>query len=414
MEAQNVLIIGTVWPEPDSSAAGSRMLQLIYLFQSKGWKITFACAAADSNYMFDVETLGIEKIGIQLNHSGFDDLIKGLRPSIVLFDRFMVEEQFGWRIAQHCPDAVRILDTEDLHCLREARRQALKNNKLFTTDDLMLTTIAKREIASILRCDLSLIISDYEMTLLKVHFKINETLLYYLPFMLNTIDENTVYNWQKFDVRKNFVSIGNFLHAPNLDAVMYLKQDIWPLIRKRLPGVELYVYGAYSSQKINQLHQPAEGFYIGGRVENAKAVIENAKVLLAPLRFGAGIKGKLTDAMQCGTPSVTTTIGAEAMHANFPWSGVIANEPSAIAGSAVELYTNQLFWEQAQQHGVVIINNCYKKQNGQVLIAVIEKMVQDLDKHRIRNFTGAMLMYHSMASTKYMSKWIEAKNKALP
>ena len=157
---QYILIIGTVWPEPNSSAAGGRMLQLIELFVSKAWKVTFASAAADSEYMFDLNTLNIDKVSIELNNSSFDSFVSDLKPTIVLFDRFMTEEQFGWRVAEHCPDALRILDTEDLHCLRSARQLTFKENRIFKNDDL-ICDIAKREIASVLRCDLSLIISEF-------------------------------------------------------------------------------------------------------------------------------------------------------------------------------------------------------------------------------------------------------------
>ena len=161
---KSILIIGTVWPEPNSSAAGTRMLQLIALFQKQGWLLTFASAASDSDFMFDVTTLGIDKVAINLNDSKFDVLVKDLNPNMVLFDRFMIEEQFGWRVAEQCPDALRILDTEDLHCLRLARQKAFQEKRVFELDNLF-SDVAKREIASILRCDLSLIISEVEMDL---------------------------------------------------------------------------------------------------------------------------------------------------------------------------------------------------------------------------------------------------------
>ena len=157
---QTILIIGFVWPEPNSSAAGGRMIQLIESFLSEGAKITFASTASDSDFMLDVRELGIEKVSIELNNTSFDQFVKQLNPSIVLFDRFMVEEQFGWRVAKECPTALRILDTEDLHCLRSARQLAFKENRKFTDADLN-SEIAKREIASIYRCDLSLIISKF-------------------------------------------------------------------------------------------------------------------------------------------------------------------------------------------------------------------------------------------------------------
>ncbi len=408
----HILIIGSVWPEPNSSAAGSRMMQLIYLFIEKGWKVTFASAAADSEFMFDVRKIGVEKVSIELNNISFDTFISSINPSIVVFDRFMTEEQFGWRVAEICPDALRILDTEDLHCLRLARQKAFKENKVFSSDDLT-SDVAKREIASILRCDISLIISNVEMELLQKQFKIDAALLCSLPFMLEPISDDTISNWPAFESRNNFITIGNFLHEPNWNAVQYLKEDIWPLIRKQLPEAELHVYGAYPSQKVQELHQPKQGFFIKGRAEDAATVVKQARVCLAPLRFGAGIKGKLVEAMLCGTPSVTTDIGAEAMHGNLEWSGIIANTAEDIASAAIELYNNKIEWLKAQKKGVKIINTIYSKAIvAEPFIKHVLQVQNTLKKHRLANFTGAMLMHHTLSSTKYMARWIEAKNKA--
>ena len=410
-QPQHILIIGTVWPEPNSSAAGSRTLQLIELFQKENWKITFASAASDSEHAFDVQTLGIEKVKIELNSKSFDAFVAKLQPSIVIFDRFVIEEQFGWRVVENSPDALRILDTIDLHCLRQARQAALKEKRKFTNEDLFSDT-AKREMASILRCDSSLIISDVEMKLLNDYFKIDSDLLHYIPFLLDKIGEKEKNAWPTFEERAHFITIGNFIHEPNWNAVQYLKEEIWPLIKKQLPTAELHIYGAYDSQKVNELINVKEGFLIKGRAEDAMQVVRKAKICLAPLRFGAGIKGKLVEAMQCGTPSVTTDLGSEGMHGDFEWNGIIANTPQEIADAAVKLYSDKTLWLRSQEKGIEIINNFYSKEiHGEKLLEQIHNLQKNLKSHRLKNFTGAMLMHHTIASTKYMSKWIEEKGK---
>ena len=409
---QHILIIGTVWPEPNSSAAGSRTMQLIEQFQNLNWKITFACAASDSEFSIDFKKYNIDKVTIELNSSSFDEFIKHLQPSIVLFDRFMIEEQFGWRVAENCPDALRVLDTIDLHCLRLARQQAFKEKRVFSYSDLLQTDVAKREIASIYRCDITLMISVFEMELLQQFFKIDSSILHYTPFLLNPIQEKEKEKWPAFEDRKHFITIGNFLHEPNWNGVLYLKEEIWPLIKKQLPDAELHVYGAYPSPKVTQLHQPKEGFLIKGRADSAHEVMLQARVCLAPLRFGAGLKGKLIDAMECGTPSVTTSVGAEAMHGDLEWAGKVADDVNSFANAAVTLYTDKISWYQAQQQGVKIINQVFEKDHQAKLF--IEKLLQtqqNLIKHRQHNFIGSMLMHHTASSTKYMSRWIEEKNK---
>jgi glycosyltransferase involved in cell wall biosynthesis len=409
---QHVLIIGFVFPEPNSSAAGGRMVQLISIFKKLGFEVTFASPAMDSEYMIDLGSLGVIKKSIALNCSSFDVFVKELNPSIVLFDRFMIEEQFGWRVAENCPNALRLLDTEDLHCLRSARQKAFKEKRQFSTDDLLVEDVARREIASILRCDVSLMISEFEMELLQNVFKIDSKLLYYLPLLLEQIDDSTIQNLPSFEERNNFVFIGNFLHEPNWNAVQYLKETIWPLIRKQILDAVLQIYGAYPSQKVLQLHQPKDGFYIMGRANDAQEVVRNSRIVLVSLRFGAGIKGKLLEAMQCGTPSVTTTIGAESMCGDLPWNGFIADDAQVFADKAVELYQEKNLWLKAQENGFEIIEKRYLKSLfADDFMQYVLEVQTHLKQHRLQNFMGTMLQHHTLTSTKYMSRWIEEKNR---
>lgn len=401
----SVLVIGYVWPEPNSSAAGKRMLQLLEYFKSAHYKVTFATTAALSNNAADLNELGISSVKIELNNSSFDTYIKDLQPEIVLFDRFMMEEQFGWRVAKNSPNSIKVLDTEDLHFLRNTREQQLSSSiSIFNSE------LAKREIASIYRCDLSLIISEVEMKLLKESFNIPEDLLLYVPFMLNPLSKSERELLPTFEQRKNFISIGNFKHKPNVDAVRYLKKDIWPLISKKLPEAEMHIYGAYPTASVTQLNNPKERFFVKGWATNAEEVVKQSKVSLAALRFGAGLKGKLTEAMQIGTPTVTTSLGAEGMHGEMPWGGFIKDDPEAFAEAAVTLYTDSSLWEISKDKGFNIINERYNKAHfHKMLDDKLEFLKNQLANHREANFIGSMLQHHRVKSTQHLSKYIELK-----
>lgn len=404
--SKTILIIGSVWPEPKSSAAGSRMMQLIELFQTNGYAITFASTAQNLEFSEDISVIGITTKTIELNSSSFDIFVKELNPNIVLFDRFMIEEQFGWRVSENCPNALKILDTEDLHCLRQARQLAVKENREFTSEDLF-SDVAKREIASILRCDLSLMVSEFEMKLLQKEFKVSKDILYYLPIFAERLNEIP-----SFTERNDFVFIGNFLHEPNWDCVKYLSDKIWHLLHKKLPEAKILIYGAYPSQKVLELNKPKQNFYIKGRADDAFEVIKNAKILLAPIRFGAGIKGKLLEAMQCGTPSVTSSIGAEAMAGTLEWNGFVKDNPNEFVEAVVKLYNDEKLWQQCQENGFEILEKRYKKSLFEKdFITKINSLLDNLKQHRNNNFFGSILQYHLVSSTKYMSKWIEEKNK---
>ncbi|MDX1279169.1 glycosyltransferase family 4 protein [Oceanihabitans sediminis] len=408
---KKLLIIGYVWPEPKSSAAGSRMMQLISVFKNQNYEITFASPSATSEKAFDLNSIGVEQVSIELNNASFDAFIQALQPDVVLFDRFMMEEQFGWRVAEVCPNALRILDTEDLHFLRKGRHQAFKDNKPFT-DAYLFNEVAKREIASIYRCDLTLIISEAEMQILQNRFKVDASLLCYVPFMLDAVSTEAIQSLPKFEERNHFITIGNFLHAPNYNSVLYLKETIWPLIKKQLPKAEIHIYGAYASQKVTQLHNKKEGFIVKGFAEDANLVMQQSKVCLAAIQFGAGLKGKLVEAMQNGTPCVSTTVGAEGMYGELAVNGFVADDPQEFADHTVSLYQDAILWNEKQENGFQILNKRFNKTEIQKeFITTVAALMDDLTFHRQNNFMGQMLQHHTLQSTKFMSKWIEEKNK---
>ncbi len=404
-------MIGLVWPEPTSSAAGTRMIQLINVFLEEGYQIVFASAASKSEFSHNLVAMGVMEREIKLNDGSFNVFLKEINPQLVLFDRFMVEEQYGWRVQQECPRALKILDTEDLHSLRNAREQAIKQGNSVQNADLY-GDLAKREIAAILRSDLSLIISETEMTLLGSVYHIDPSLLHYLPFLEEELHEETIQQWKPFEQREGFVFIGNFLHQPNWHTLQILKKEIWPMLKKQLPKVKLHIYGAYISPKVMQLHQEKENFLIHGRAKDARDVIARHRVLLAPIAFGAGAKGKFVDAMQTGTPTVTSTIGAEAMKEDLPWNGAIADQYPEFIAQAVELYQDKEFWLQSQKNGIDIINLRYGKSTfTPLLVKKIKDLSVVLDQHRKHNFIGQILQHQTVNSIKYMSLWIEEKNR---
>ena len=409
---KTVLVIGHMWPEPNTTAAGGRMLQLLEAFLGFGYQVSFACTAGKTDYSQNLSEIGIREEFIQLNHPSFDAFIENLKPDVVLFDRFMVEEQFGWRVAEFAPQAIRILNTEDLHSLRKAREEAIKDGVEFNIGQWKTHPLTLREVASIYRCDVSLMVSTFEMEILQEQLQVPQGLLLHLPLMLKVPTAKNIKEWPSFDERQHFITVGNGKHAPNVDAIKILKKEIWPLIRNKIPNAEIHVYGAYLPQMIQEMHAPKQGFHIKDWVENLDEALQNSRVLLAPIQFGAGIKGKLLEAMKNGTPSVTTSIGAEGMHGDLPWNGSIENDWKAFANKAVQLYQNKLKWEKSQTHGIQLLRAFFDKEKLQKsLVDLIDNLEKQLVEHREQNFIGRLLQHQTLNSTKYMAKWIEAKNK---
>ena len=376
------------------------MMELIALFLDMGFAIHFATTASKTNYSKDLETKGIYVHSIALNNDGFDDFIKNLQPSVVLFDRFIAEEQFGWRVAAHCPKALRILDTEDLHFLRKAREVAYTTNSTLN----LYTESAKRELASIFRSDLSLIISSKEMELLTSIFQIPEGLLWYLPFLADDHHGQLV----AYEDRVDFVTVGNFQHAPNVDSVKRLHQEIWPMLRKQIPNSKLHVYGAYVPKTIQQLYNEETGFLIHGWAPDVQEVLQKARVCLAPLQFGAGLKGKLWDATLVGTPTVSTSVGAEGFF------GMVSVEDSTedFVHKSVELYKNKDTWYAQQQLAFRVVSEHFDRSMfAPQFQQKVSQLLQGLEAHRKQFFIGQIFQHQTLHATKYLSKWITAKNK---
>ena len=406
--------MGYVWPEPTSSAAGSRILSLAQCFLKAGYRILFASAAQTTENSQDLKDLGLSARAILLNHESFNRSLKEWKPDIVVFDRFITEEQYGFRVQSVCPNALRIIDTEDFHSLREARRLILKENgEEFPLDALLdenrligkmqETELCYREIASYTRSDLNLMISDFESYLLQKFFKFSEQKIHTIPFLSQ---ENA--RGPAFEERRDFVSIGSFRHAPNVDACLWLCRTLWPEIRKKLPKASLNLYGSYITPQMSQLHSPENGIFMRGRAYSAHEVLRHSRVLLAPLRFGAGQKGKILDALQTKTPYVTTPIGTEGMQNQ---AGVEVRNAGDFVKQAILLYENQKLWNSFHQAASSEFERLFSFEDHQKsLIKRISFLQENLLKHRKTGFMERMLNFHSSRASRFMSQWIEEKN----
>jgi glycosyltransferase involved in cell wall biosynthesis len=315
------------------------------------------------------------------------------------------------------PKALRVLDIEDLHFVRHARhahykkcgyqpsKPAYLQPKAILDKEhapLLLNEATSREMACIYRSDLIITLSAFEQELLTNTFHIAQKNIVHIPYLL----EQT--NIEAHQVRKDFVSIGNFRHAPNIDAVNVLIQHLWPAIAKRLPDAKCHIYGAYLPPRIQNLHNPKNRLFIQGHVQDHHQMLSQAKVLLAPIQFGAGVKGKIVDAMRCGLPSITTPIGAEGLEFTT-WPGAIVTEREDFIQKAVEIYESE--HDYLPETSSVLEQNFHAHDHKARLINTIEQALAERDENRQQNFLQQMVCHHSLQTHQYMSQWIAAKNK---
>ncbi len=408
-----LLWICFVWPEPVSSAAGIRTMQLLTASQKAGYDVVVCSPCQANPFQQALAAAGFAAHQFEPNDSRFDAYLQSFQPDVVVFDRFIIEEQFSWRVREHCPQAVRVLDTIDLHSLRRVRerRSAKKINVLqleledFHEDDSV------RELASIYRSDLSLIVSDAEVSILRDSLGIPSELL-----SLCRIGYQPHSDLLDFHSRSNIVMIGNFHHAPNIDSYRLLQGSLWPMIKRELESrgiddVELHIYGAYPTAEFLQQDNQRSGFRVRGWVEDAQAALSQYRVNLAPLQFGAGIKGKIADGWCVGTPCVSTSVGAEGMTGGLPFGGVVHDDFDNFATSVADLYTAPDLWQKAQQRGIDIIRRLFNPETEvQIFLSALEKVINHHDQIRNTNLVGSLLWHQQHRSTEYFSRWIELKN----
>ena len=439
----------SLWPEPNSSAAGVRTTSLMEFFASdkqdifrkvhygSGAKMKSSSPTINGNIkMHKVNPNRGQEIKEFLKSRNMNNL------KAVIFDRFFAEEAYSFHFYKHTPHVLRILDMQDMHSLRMHRKLIVERNDKLAhpfqlTKSLMeeiknkiplidnnesfqkSTTLLIRELASIHRSDLVLVCSPYELRLLRDHYGIPSNKLALAPFFTKLkkhSDVDLIGNESStslpFEARNNFVTIGGFKHEPNIDQTLLLKNEIWPKIREALPEAKLKVYGAYPPLRIQQLHDVKTGFLVKGHVDNLDTVFKNSRILLAPLRFGAGIKGKIVDAWRYGCPVVTTPIGAEGIYPTEEgfWGGFVEYDSTDFIKSSIDLYSNKQDWTKYSVEAEALLKHSFDAdKNFRQLCHELHKAWEQRDQKRKRDFTSAIIWHDSNRCTEYFSKWIEQK-----
>lgn len=408
-----VLIIGKTWPEPRTTGAGVRMMQLIDAFSTRGFEVVFCAAAAKTKYSERLSK--IRSYNIRINDDEFNAFIANESPDIVVFDRFHTEEQFGWRVQEALPEALTILDTEDLHFLRYARQQLSKKNGYPYSEneewsELFKHEITFRELAAIHRCDMTLVISNFEIELLK-KLQVPAERLIWLPMISADTSSSVVVS--EFSARKDFVFFGNYLHEPNRDALFAIN-EVYPSIKALIPEAEIHIYGAYLNDKNSPKLPP--GIFYHGWCEDIQQVLSSARVLIAPLRFGAGIKSKIIEAMRYGTPVATTRIGAEGIIGENYSLGVVGDLDDKWIQEIVSLYQSEEKWKAVSTSIIKAAEDWHVdcRKANQYFFTKLKALMENLESHRNENITGKILHLEQLKSYKYLSKYIIEKNKRRP
>lgn len=464
------IVVTSIFPDASASAAGVRTRTILQQLLAKNNNDDNHVCLTTANEA-DLSSSAAEKLRSQIpnlsiahlprNRSNeVKDLVKKLQQQQkdsssceirrVIWDRFYVEEAYSHAFMGNFMDDTTplILDMQDMHSLRSGRQELVQSLDRQFTDNaedplqLVFPNVMEyivphdndkllRELASIHRSDLTLVCSPYEHDLLTREYQIPPQKLCLASFFINPSDIAEQKRAQTVaaaaaTAETKFIFCGGFQHAPNVDAVRILIKYIWPKMQQRLESskrrkASLHIHGAYCPQEFTQAHNPRLGIHIHGYTPNLQDVFENSNnrnILLAPLRYGAGIKGKILDAWMHGMPVITTPIGSEGIVTDeIDFGGAICTSTNEICEQAIMMmqgttHAEDNYYHQGQKRGYQLLQEQFDQEtNWKMVQSKLDDGEGNLQERRQNDLTRSLLWHQSMKSTKYLSKWIELKEE---
>ncbi len=337
-----VLVVDSYTPRPDRDAGSVRMLQVLRILRRLGCRVTFMAEnrAHEGAYTRALQAAGVEALYHPYLPSLEEHLAReGGRYDLVVMSRIDVARQVIAAVETHCPRARRVFDTVDLHFLREARRAALGDAGAARQAE----TLERLELDVARRCDVTLVVSRPEKELIASEAPDVEVELLSLVHTPAPTDT-------PFEARRGVLFIANFEHPPNADALEHYLRDIHPAVRRRAPEADLTVIGAKVPSHLARL--AGEGVRFAGHVPDIRPAFAAARLSVAPLRYGAGIKGKIGTSLAFGVPVVTTTVGAEGMELEHGEHLLVADHPEAFAEAVAALHGDAGLWRRLATNGL--------------------------------------------------------------
>ena len=340
--SRRALVIDACMLTPDQDSGSLRMQRVIDILTGLGCKVTFV---ADNLEYRKPYVQALQQQGVEVQFHPYTRSLamllgeRGGEFDLVLLSRHYVAAKHMATVRAFAPRALVVFDTVDLHFLREERLAELDASRAAGT-----AAAAKRaeELALIRRADVTLVVSGVERDLLADLAPQAKVIV-----LSNIHDRHE--QGRPFGQRAGLLFVGGFRHPPNTDAVLWYASEILPRIRRRLPGVKSYIVGADPPATIRAL--ASDDLVIAGFVPDLSPYLEGCRVSISPLRYGAGVKGKVNQAMSFGLPVVATTPSIEGMHLNPGSDVLIGDDAQAFADAVVRVYQDQALWEQLAAGG---------------------------------------------------------------
>lgn len=388
----NVLIIDPLLPMYDRASGSLRLFEIVRALIRIGFSITYIARSADhaETYIPILQRMGVEVYAgdptalqpfwpdIIAPYLDVPKILRSKTFDFVILSFWHIAEHYLPIVREHSPESIIIIDTVDIHFLREFREAEIKK------DPALMETARQnkeRELAVYQKADRLWVVTEDDRRSI-------ESLVTPPIDVIPNIHKH-IHETKEFSKTSDLLFVGNFNHRPNIDAVLFLHRKIFPHIRRHLPDVKVFVVGNNPPPQIRKLH--SEAFVVTGYVEDLGPYLKNARISINPLTYGAGMKGKIGEALSWGLPVVTTSIGAEGMDLVDKEHAMIADDPKEFARRVVELYNNRALWEKLSANGKRIVEQRWSPD-------AIQKRIESSFLHASRFHEGEVSLAMTITS----------------
>ena len=338
-----VLVVEACMLTPDQDSGSVRGWRLLRVLRDMGGKVTFVADNLEyaEPYVPELRAEGIEVLHHPYAHSIESVLAeRGGELDVVVLTRYYIASKHIDAVRRHAPRALLVFDTIDLHYLRGRRLAELKESRSLASG---ANAIFAEEIACIRRSDVTWVVSPVE----------REEIAREVPSARVVVLTNIHYpmpHARPFAQREGIVFVGGYQHPPNVDAALYYANEVMPHLRELLPGVTSYLIGSRAPKAVQELG--GAGLEFVGFVPDVVPWFERCRLSVAPLRYGAGVKGKINHSMSLGLPVVATTPAVEGMHLTAGEEIVVADGPRAFAEAIARAYRDEALWNRIAAAGL--------------------------------------------------------------
>ncbi len=341
-----ILVLNAWTPTPDQDSGSQDMAAYFRIFRSLGYRVTFV-PAADLRYV-EKYTAELQRMGVECLYTPFVTSVgevlqaRGREYDLVLLYQVHCAEAYLDLVRRYCPKARIVFDTVDLHYVREAREARLKGSERLVKE---AEKTRERELSVIRRADRTIVLSPEEREILRREPDVDGGKIAVIPLIRDIPGSGN-----PFEVRRDILFVGGFKHEPNVDAVLAFVADVWPLIEEELPEAVFHVLGSHPPAAVQDL--AGDRVVVTGYVPDLSPYFNRCRLSVAPLRYGAGLKGKVATSLGYGVPCVASSIAVEGTGLTDGEDVLVADDPRAFAGAVVRLYRDEALWNRLSANGL--------------------------------------------------------------